>query len=97
LKYTKNTKTKAIENKIEVRNMKIEILGTGCAKCKKTKEIIEKVLKETGVEAEVVKVEDVEKILNYGVMVTPAVVVDGDLKTVGKAPDEKEVRKWISQ
>ncbi|HII92981.1 MAG TPA: thioredoxin family protein [Methanosarcina sp.] len=77
--------------------MKIEILGTGCAKCKKTKEIIEKVLKETGVEAEVVKVEDVEKILNYGVMVTPAVVVDGDLKTVGKTPDEKEVRKWISQ
>lgn len=77
--------------------MKIEILGTGCAKCKKTKEIIEKVLKETGVEAEVVKVEDVEKILNYGVMVTPAVVVDGDLKTVDKTPDEKEVRKWISQ
>lgn len=77
--------------------MKIEILGTGCVKCKKTKEIIEKVLKETGVEAEVVKVEDVEKILNYGVMVTPAVVVDGDLKTVGKTPDKKEVRKWISQ
>jgi len=77
--------------------MKIEILGTGCPKCKKTKEVIEKVLKETGVEANVVKVEDVEKILNYGVMVTPAVVVDGDLKTVGKVPDEKEVRKWISQ
>ena len=97
MKNTKNTKTKAIESKIEVRNMKIEILGTGCAKCKKTKEIIDKVLKETGVEAEVVKVEDVEKILNYGVMVTPAVVVDGDLKTIGKTPDEKEVRKWISQ
>jgi small redox-active disulfide protein 2 len=77
--------------------MKIEILGTGCPKCKKTKEVIEKVLKETGVEAEVVKVEDIEKILNYGVMVTPAVVVDGDLKTVGKVPDGKEVRKWLSQ
>ena len=49
--------------------MKIEILGTGCPKCKKTKEVIEKVLKETGVEANVVKVEDVEKILNYGVMI----------------------------
>ncbi len=77
--------------------MKIEILGTGCPKCKKTKEVIEKVLTETGVEAEVVKVEDIEKILNYGVMVTPAVVVDGDLKTVGKVPDGKEVLKWLSK
>jgi small redox-active disulfide protein 2 len=77
--------------------MKIEILGTGCSKCKKTKEVIEKVLKNSDVKAEVIKVEDVEKILNYGVMVTPAVVVDGELKTVGKVPDEKEVRKWITK
>ncbi|AKB73863.1 Thiol-disulfide isomerase and thioredoxins [Methanosarcina lacustris Z-7289] len=76
--------------------MKIEILGTGCSKCKKTKEIIEKVLKETGVEAEVLKVEDFETILNYGVMVTPAVVVDGDVKVAGKVPDEKDIRKWIN-
>ncbi|KKG12570.1 MULTISPECIES: thioredoxin family protein [unclassified Methanosarcina] len=75
--------------------MKIEILGTGCTKCKKTKEAIEKVLKENGVEAEVVKVEDFETILNYGVMVTPAVVVDGEVKLAGKIPDEKEIRKWI--
>lgn len=77
--------------------MKIEILGTGCPKCKKTKETIEKVLKQTGVEAEVVKVEDIEKILSYGVMVTPAVVIDGDVKLAGKVPDEKDVKKWISQ
>lgn len=77
--------------------MKIEILGTGCPKCKKTKETIEKVLKQTGVEAEVVKVEDIEKILSYGVMVTPAVVIDGDVKLAGKVPDEKDVRKWISK
>lgn len=77
--------------------MKIEILGTGCSKCKKAKEIIEKVLKQTGVEAEVVKVEDIEKILSYGVMVTPAIVIDGDVKLAGKVPDEKDVRKWISQ
>ncbi|WP_440947125.1 thioredoxin family protein [Methanosarcina sp. T3] len=75
--------------------MKIEILGTGCAKCKKTKEAIEKVLAETGKKAEVVKVEDIETILNYGVMVTPAVVVDGEVKLAGKVPDEKEIRKWI--
>lgn len=77
--------------------MKIEILGTGCSKCKKTKEVIEKVLKNEGVEAEVVKIEDVEKILNYGVMITPGVVIDGEVKLVGKVPDEKEIRKWISQ
>ncbi|WP_292372328.1 MULTISPECIES: thioredoxin family protein [unclassified Methanosarcina] len=76
--------------------MKIEILGTGCSKCKKTKEVIEKVLKNEGVEAEVVKIEDIEKILNYGVMITPGVVVDGEVKLVGKVPDEKDIKKWIS-
>jgi small redox-active disulfide protein 2 len=77
--------------------MKIEILGIGCSKCNKTKEIIEKVLKSTGVKAEVIKIEDIETILKYGVMITPAVVVDGDVKIVGKVPDEKEVRKWITE
>jgi small redox-active disulfide protein 2 len=77
--------------------MKIEVLGTGCSKCKKTKETIEKVVKQTGVEAEVVKVEDIEKIMSYGVMVTPAVVIDGEVKLAGKVPDEKEIKKWISK
>ena len=77
--------------------MKIEILGTGCSKCNKTKEVVEKVLKNTGVKAEVVKVEDIETIMKYGVMITPAVVIDGDVKIVGKVPDEKEIRKWITQ
>jgi small redox-active disulfide protein 2 len=77
--------------------MKIEVLGTGCSKCNKTKETIEKVLKETGLEAELVKVEDIEKIMNYGVMVTPAVVVDGEVKITGKVPSEKEIRKWIGK
>ncbi len=77
--------------------MKIEILGTGCSKCNKTKEVVEKVLKNTGVKAEVVKVEDIETILKYGVMITPAVVIDGDVKTVGKVPDEKEIKKWVTE
>ncbi len=77
--------------------MKIEVLGTGCSKCKKTKEIIEKVVKQSGVEAEVIKVEDIEKIMSYGVMVTPAVVIDGDVKLAGKVPDEKDIKKWIAQ
>jgi small redox-active disulfide protein 2 len=77
--------------------MKIEILGTGCSKCNKTKEVVEKVLKNTGVKAEVVKVEDIETIMKYGVMITPAVVIDGDVKIVGKVPDEKEIKKWVTQ
>lgn len=77
--------------------MKIEILGTGCSKCNKTKEVVEKVLKNTGIDAEVVKVEDFETILKYGVMITPAVVIDGDVKIVGKVPDEKEIKKWVTE
>ena len=77
--------------------MKIEILGTGCSKCNKTKEVIEKVLKSTGVKAEVVKIDDIETILKYGVMITPAVVIDGDVKIVGKVPDEKEIKKWVTK
>ncbi len=77
--------------------MKIEILGTGCSKCNKTKEVVEKVLKNAGIKAEVVKVEDFETILKYGVMVTPAVVIDGDVKIVVKVPDEKDIKKWITQ
>ncbi len=77
--------------------MKIEILGSGCSKCKNTKEVVEKALKNSGVEAEVIKVEDFETILNYGVMITPAVVIDGEVKSVGKVPDEKEVKKWITK
>lgn len=77
--------------------MRIEVLGTGCSKCEKTKDTIEKVLKETGVEAQVIKVEDIEKIMSYGVMVTPAVVIDGEVKITGKIPSEKEIRKWIGK
>jgi small redox-active disulfide protein 2 len=77
--------------------MKIEILGTGCSKCKKTKETIDKVVKQTGADAEVVKVEDIEKIMSYGVMITPAVVVDGEVKLTGKVPDEKDIKKWIGK
>ncbi len=76
--------------------MKIEILGSGCAKCKKTKEIVEQALAETGVDAEVVKVEDMDTILSYGVMLTPGVVVDGDVKIAGKVPSMDNVKKWIA-
>lgn len=75
--------------------MRIEILGTGCAKCKKTFEVVEKAVNEAGIEAEITKVEDINSIMDYGVMVTPAVVVDGDVKIAGKIPSVDDVKEWI--
>ncbi len=75
--------------------MKIEVLGTGCPKCHKTKENVEAALSELGREAEVVEVKDRKAIADYGVMLTPAVVVDGDVKIVGKVPSIAEVKELI--
>ena len=77
--------------------MKIEILGTGCLKCKKTKELTEEAVNELSVSVEIIKVTDINKIINYGVMVTPALVIDGDVKVAGKIPSKKEIIKWIEE
>ena len=73
--------------------MKIEILGTGCPKCKKTEKVVKKVVEELGKDAEVVKVEDL--IVNRGVMMTPAFVIDGDVKIVGHIPSVDEIKKLL--
>jgi len=75
--------------------MKIEVLGTGCVRCNTAEEIVKQAVLEAGIEAEVVKVKDIREIAKYGVMVTPAVVVDGELKSEGKIPDLEEVLEWI--
>ena len=75
--------------------MKIEILGTGCPKCKATEKIVRQVVDELGKDAEVVKVEDLQEIVNRGVMMTPAVVVDGEVKIVGHVPSTDEVKKLL--
>jgi small redox-active disulfide protein 2 len=71
--------------------MKIEILGTGCAKCKKLYENAVEAVKLSGKEAEVVKVEDIRQIVEYGVMSTPALVVDGVVKVSGKLVSPQEI------
>jgi small redox-active disulfide protein 2 len=71
--------------------MKIEILGTGCAKCKKLYENALEAVNKSGKEAEVVKVEDISQIASYGVMSTPAVVVDGVVKASGKLSSPEEI------
>lgn len=75
--------------------MKIEILGTGCPKCKKTYDVVTKAVKEAGVEADITKVEDLNSIMDYGVTITPGVVIDGDVKIMGKIPSINAVKEWI--
>ncbi|HPA73278.1 MAG TPA: thioredoxin family protein [Spirochaetota bacterium] len=76
--------------------MKIEILGTGCAKCNKLEELAREVVAESGSDAEIVKVKDLNAIMGYGVMITPALVVNGEVKSAGKVPSKEEIKKWIS-
>jgi small redox-active disulfide protein 2 len=77
--------------------MEIKILGTGCAKCDQTEKLVKQVLSETGVNAQVEKVADVKSIAKYGVMLTPAVVVDGEVKIVGKIPRKEDIKTWIGK
>jgi small redox-active disulfide protein 2 len=76
--------------------MKIEILGPGCAKCKKLNELTNEAVKELGIQAEVIKVEKITDIMNYGVMMTPALVIDGEVKVVGKVPSKDDIKSLIT-
>lgn len=73
----------------------IKILGTGCAKCAKLMENTEKAAKKLGIEYEIQKVSDVKEIMSYGVMSTPALVLDGAVKVVGKVPAPEEIEKIL--
>ena len=74
---------------------KIEILGMGWAKCNQLAERAKDAVKELGIDAEVIKVQDIKAITNYGVLVTPALVVDGVVKVAGKIPKMEEIKEWI--
>jgi small redox-active disulfide protein 2 len=71
--------------------MKIEVLGTGCAKCKTLYENTKKALEESGKTADLVKVEDIQSIMKYGVMSTPALVIDGKVMFSGKLASSSEI------
>ncbi len=77
--------------------MKIEILGTGCPKCKKLTELVEETINELDVSAEIIKVTAINKIIDYGVMVTPALVIDENVKVAGKIPEKEEIKRWIKE
>ncbi len=75
--------------------MKIEILGTGCSKCHKLYAATEEAIASTGTQAELTKVEDLSEIMKRGVMVTPALMVDGVIKVSGKVPKPAEIAKLL--
>ncbi len=77
--------------------MKIKVLGPGCPKCRKTEQIIRESAAEAGVSADIEKVTDMMEIAGYGVISTPAVVVDGAVKSIGKIPKKDEIRRWLGK
>jgi small redox-active disulfide protein 2 len=77
--------------------MEIKVLGPGCPKCKQTEKVVRETVAEAGVPADVEKVTDVMKIAGYGVLGTPAVVVDGEVKSVGKIPSKEEIKSWLQK
>lgn len=74
----------------------IKVLGSGCSKCIKTAEIISKVAADVGAEVNVIKETDPETIMNYGVMSTPAVVIDEQVVHSGSIPTQDAIRGWLS-
>jgi small redox-active disulfide protein 2 len=77
--------------------MKIEVLGPGCARCDTTEKHVREAVQALALDAEVRKVTDIKEIASYGVFGTPAVVVEGQVKSVGKIPSVEEVKRWLQR
>ena len=75
--------------------IKLQVLGTGCPKCKKLAENVEAAAKALGIEYEIEKITDINDIMKFGVMMTPALAVDGQVKIVGKVPTPGDIEKMI--
>jgi small redox-active disulfide protein 2 len=77
--------------------MKIEVMGTGCAKCKSLLKNVEKAVSESGVQAEIVKVDSIQEIMDRGVMLTPALYIDGKSVMVGRTATVEEIKKMLKK
>ncbi|HBE95412.1 MAG TPA: thioredoxin family protein [Desulfovibrio sp.] len=77
--------------------MDIKVLGPGCPKCKEAEKVVREAVAAAGVEASVEKITDFQQMMQYGVMSTPAVVLDGVVKVVGRVPSKAEVLAWITR
>ena len=76
--------------------MEVAILGPGCARCRATEKAVREALLEMGKEATIIKVEDLDEMIKYGLSVTPAVAVDGTIKLAGKVPSVEEIKNLLS-
>ena len=76
--------------------MNIKVLGSGCAKCRRLEQLVREIVEEEGLSATVEKVADVSEIMNYGVMVTPALVVDEEVMFSGIVPDKNSLKEWLT-
>lgn len=76
--------------------MKIQVLGTGCPKCEKLAQNAETAARQLGVEFELEKVTDINDIVSFGVMLTPALAVDGEVRVAGEVPDAEEIKELLS-
>ena len=77
--------------------MEIKVLGTGCTRCNTAEAIIREAVAASGIDAQVIKVKDIKEIAKYAVAVTPGIIVDGQIKSVGKVPSVEEVMEWIRE
>lgn len=76
---------------------KIEILGMGCSKCQKLEQVVRETVEEIGISASIVKINKVEDIMKYKVMITPALVINGEVKVAGKIPSKEDIKNWLSK
>ena len=77
--------------------MEIKVLGTGCAKCARLYEAVEQAVMQAGVDATIQKVEDITEIMAHGVMMTPALVLDGTILCMGKVPRVGDIVEWLTR
>ncbi len=77
--------------------MKVQILGTGCPRCKKLEAHARKAIEELGVDAEIEKVQDIKEITKFGVMMTPALAIDGKVKCSGEIAPVKKIKKYLQE
>ena len=75
--------------------MEVKVLGPGCAKCKTTFQVIEKVIKENNLDVKLTKVDDIMEMMSYNIMTNPAVLVDGEVKMKGQVPSESDVKRLL--
>jgi len=77
--------------------MKVQILGTGCPRCKKLEANARKAIEELGIAAEVEKVQDIKEITKFGVMMTPGLAIDGKVKSTGEIAPVKKIKKYLQE